>query len=581
MIDLKYSEILKLNKQLGLALQEEQFKVTVLANIITHQLNEIFEYTLRTENINAVVRSGDYDNIVQDAAKFNDSDLIIIFWEAANLIDGLQYKANLMDDAAIELFVSKTCTEIDFALASLQSTSQIVFNKFSSIVFTNNNIKKNKFDIICNKLNAFLEKKQQRNLLLIDIENIIASVSVQKSVDFRFYYSSKALYTIEFYKKYVSHIKNVIFSSKGKSKKALIFDCDNTLWKGILGEDGFDKIEMSGKSKNGVLFEEIQSMAVDLSKKGILIGLCSKNNAEDVENVINHHTDMIIRNEHISIKKINWDDKVSNLKTIAKELNIGLDSLVFIDDSDFELGFIKSLLPEVTLIKVPTNLYEYPSLVRENLSLFYSNSESAEDAKRTELYKQEVLRADEQKTFDNIENYLQSLQLAITIFLNPTNLIPRLSQLTQKTNQFNLTTKRYSEADISKFMNSNDFINVAFEVADKYGDAGVVGICILALNKENKTASIDSFLMSCRVIGRNIETAFLNFLLKYLEDIGIEIVEAQYIRTLKNSQVGDFYNKHGFECVHDSENEKRFKLKLADYKENKITYIKINDGREN
>jgi len=581
MMDLKYTEILRLNNDLGNSLRGDRYCVTVLSNIITNQFNEIFEYVLRSEGINAAVTSGDYDNIVQDAIKYNKSDLVIIFWELANLIDGLQYKANLMDSESTEALISKVCSEIDFTISNLENASLVVFNKFSSIVFNHTNLRSNNFDVICNKLNNYLEQRKGNNFVLIDIEKIFAKISVTRSVDFRYYYSSKALYTIEFYKSYSQFIAPIIKSVKGKAKKALIFDCDNTLWKGILGEDGAEKIEISGKTKSGVVFEEVQNIALELSRKGVLIGLCSKNNPQDVDIILNEHPDMSIRNNNIGIKKVNWEDKATNLKAISTELNIGLDSLVFIDDSEFETGYIKDILPQVTVLKVPTNLYEYPQLIRSNHSLFFNVSQTREDDIKTEMYLQQAKRAEGKNAFNDIESYLISLSLEVTVYQNVSDLIPRISQLTQKTNQFNLTTFRYTEADINSFITDGNTLVLAFDVKDKYGDSGITGVCIVNMEYENASADIDSMLMSCRVIGRNIEIAFFNFLINHLLNLGINELRAKYIKTFKNEQVNLFYDSLGFQCVNESNDFKDYVLQLNNYKRKEIDYIKINYGKEN
>jgi FkbH-like protein len=581
MLDLKYTEILRLNKNLGESMNGDICQVIILSNIITDQFNEIFEYALRSEDINAKVNSGDYDNIVQDALKCNKENIVIVFWELANIIDGLQYKASLMSDDIIDDLVLKVCSEIDLVLNSLEKTSLIIFNKFSSLIFNCENLRQNNFDKICSRLNDYLQQKATANVLLIEIDKILAKLSISKSTDFRYFYSSKALYTVDFYKHYAKFISPIIKSIKGKAKKAIIFDCDNTLWKGILGEDGAEKIEMSGKTKQGVIFEEVQNLALELTKKGILIGFCSKNNLQDVEIIINEHPDMSIRNDNITIKKINWEDKATNLMAIAEELNIGLDSLVFVDDSDFETGHINDGLPQVTVLQVPDNLYEYPQLIRNNQALFFNVSQSKEDLKKTEIYKQQARRTEVQASYKDIEFYLRSLKLEISIHINATELIPRISQLTQKTNQFNLTTKRYTEADVDTFIKKNNITVFTVEVKDNYGDSGVTGVCIIQTNFKNKSANIDSLLMSCRIIGRNIELAFFDFLIEYLRDFEIKVLNAVYIKTYKNEQVNNFYEQMGFECVRNSNNDKYYVLKLDNYKNKSIDYIKVNYGRKN
>ena len=219
-----------------------------------------------------------------------------------------------MKDDKIEEIIKKVKSEIDIVISNMKHTSLILINKFSSMIFNYQNLKPNKLDEIKDELNSYLEKQalSNSNIILIDIDKVLAKTSIYKSIDLRYYYSSRVLYAVQFYKEYSEYIKPIFLSANGKSKKALIFDCDNTLWKGIFGEDGFDGIEMSGKSHHGAIFEEIQSIALELNKKGVIIGICSKNNPHEVDEVINKHPDMKIRDENISIKKINWGDKVSN-----------------------------------------------------------------------------------------------------------------------------------------------------------------------------------------------------------------------------------------------------------------------------
>jgi len=579
--NLKYSEILKTNTKLGSNINSNSYNISVLSNTIINQIKEILEYVLRNENINANVRIGDYDNIIQDSIKYKNSNIVIIFWELCNIIDGLQYKIELFDDEQFEAILKKTKSEIDLTLKNLNKTSLVLFNKFTSMPFSSSNIRKSTLEKLADQLNQYLEGKIQANVKLVALEKVIASVRVEKSLDLRYYYSSKALYTIDFFKAYTEYVKPYIMSANGKAKKALIFDCDNTLWKGILGEDGFDNIEMSSRTKDGAIFSEIQGIALDLNKQGILIGLCSKNNPKDVDEVINSHPDMKLREEHITIKKSNWSDKVTNLRQIAKELNIGLDSLVFIDDSSFEVNLIKEQLPEITVLQVPERLYEYPKMLRENTGLFYNLSLTEEDKKKIGMYKQYVKRENVRKEFTNIDDYLTSLELKMTIYEDNETIIPRMSQMSQKTNQFNLTTKRYTEGDIRNFILSNWTKVFAFSISDKFGDSGVTGLCIINIDTTNKTADIDSFLMSCRIIGRNIEYSFMDYLMDFLKYNKIENVTAKYTTTYKNEQVKEFYDKCSFSLIEFYDKTKKYELVVENYKPKKLKYIEINYGKQN
>ena len=586
MKDLKYSEILKRNAELGKALPnrdcyEKNFKyeVIVLSNIIVSQFNEILEYTLRIKTIPAIVKSGDYDNIVQDSLKYKDLNLVIIFWELCNIIDGLQFKIELFDDQEIDTIVEKTKSEIGLVFKNLQNASLVLFNKFSSIQFSCSSINETKLEKLSAKLNQYLADNMPENVKLVDLEKVIANVGVNPSLDLRYYYSSKALYTIDFFKTYAEHIKPYIMSANGKSKKALIFDCDNTLWKGVLGEEGFDGIEMSSSTGDGTTFSEIQSIALAFNKQGVLIGLCSKNNPADVDEVIKSHPDMQLRDEYITIKKVNWSDKVTNLHEIAGKLNIGLDSLVFVDDSSFEVNFIKEQIPEITVLQVPDRLYDYPKMLRENAGLFYNLSFTDEDKQKVEMYKRQVQREIVKKEYVDIEGYLSSMGFKLTIFEDDKSIIPRMSQMSQKTNQFNLTTQRYTEGDIKSFIANNDSKVFAFSVGDKFGDSGVTGLCIINIDSNSKIAVIDTFLMSCRVIGRNIEYAFMDYLINVIRDCGINTVQSKYIQTQKNEQVKDFFDKCSFSLYGSTEMERNYVLNITGYKTKKIHYIEVIDGK--
>ena len=250
---------------------------------------------------------------------------------------------------------------------------------------------------------------------------------------------------------------------------------------------------------------------------------------------------MQIINEHLAINKSNWSDKVSNLSAIAKELNIGLDSLVFIDDSSFEVNLIREQLPEVTVLQVPKRLYEYPKMLRENRGLFYNLSFTAEDKKKIDMYKQQVERETVKEKFTDIEDYLASLELKMTIYQDDEAIIPRMSQLSQKTNQFNLTTKRYTEGNIKSFIEKDVSKVIAFSVSDKFGDSGVTGLCIINLHDETQSAEIDTLLMSCRIIGRNIEYAFIDYIIDMMKEKKVSSIKASYIKTQKNEQVNFFF----------------------------------------
>jgi FkbH-like protein len=577
---LAYSELLSEHKNLQKSFDKSNtYNIGVISNTIVNQFKEIIEYNLLINNIYSKVTLGDYDNIVQDSIKFKEYDLVVIFWDICNIIDGFQYEIELYDNKTIDEVINKIKNEINLVFKNLSKSSLVIFNSFSDLSFSSLDIQKNKLNYLKDNLNTFLENNLPENFKLINIEKIFCKIGLDNSFDYRFFYSSKSLYSIEFYKSYTLHISPLILAVKGKSKKALIFDCDNTLWKGILGEDGFNGIEMSKHSKNGKIFHEIQKIAITLNKKGILLGLCSKNNQSDVDEVIKNHPGMLLNDDVLTIKKVNWIDKASNLLEISKELNIGLDSIVFIDDSSFEINLIKEQLPDIITIQVPVKLYNYPKLLRENVSLFHNLSYSNEDLQKSKMYKEQVIRNSEKNNFNSIEDYLSSLQLKIKVYDNEKSIIPRMSQMTQKTNQFNLTTKRYTEKDIENFIDDSSFNILSWSVDDKFGENGITGLCIINLLLDKKIAIIDTYLMSCRIIGRNIEFSIMDYIIDSLKKIGINKVSASFIETAKNSQVKDFYKKNSFIQSTKTKNQINFELLIDNYTYHYINYIKIENGK--
>ena len=573
MINLKYSEILKLNKNLEKKDKTSSYNISLLSNITIHQSKEVIEYSIRKEGINANITLGEYDNIIQDSKKQSNNSAVIIFWELAHLFEGFHYKVELLSEIEVVALEKKLKSEIIFVLENLKSCQLVVFNKFSSLLFTSLNIHSSRLNLLKNKLNEYLESLESNNIKLANIDDVISYIGYEKSFDLRYFYSAKAPYSIDFFKAYATYIKPLLMSINGKSKKILIFDCDNTLWKGILGEDGFDGIEMSSETENGKIFQEVQSIASYLSKQGILIGLCSKNNLDDVNNVLFNNEFLVLKDSQIAIKKINWSDKASNLLEISKELNITLQDFVFIDDSEFECNLIKELLPEVTVLQVPKKLINYSKILRDNLGLFYKFSNTYEDSLKTQMYHHQKQRSANQVNFSSIDDYLRSLDLKLKIYKNNSKQISRIAQMSQKTNQFNLTTKRYAAGEINKMMLNKKIIIYTFSVEDKYGDSGVTGLS--SIKKDKDIAEIDSFLLSCRVIGRNLEYAFLDYFIQDLKKQNVKTLNAKFIKSNKNIQVNNFYDECTFKVIFENENTKNYSLMVNNYSKDQINYIKV------
>jgi len=576
MRELKYFEILKELKKL----KEHQaegvtLKIRIISNIIVHQLCEILEYGLLMEGVNAQIILGDYDNIVQDAAKSSTEEIVIIFWEAANITDGFQYKIESMSESAQFEYADKLRQEMKMVFNALDKHKLVIMNRFHAYPFNSVVIHQSKYTRFIQSINEWIESNIPVNFSLAGSESVIASIGFERAFDLRNYFSSKALYTIDFFKTYVYEILPLLTSKTGKVKKVLVLDCDNTLWDGIIGEDGMDGIKMSSKDKGGLPFEAVQYQLLDLAKKGVILCLCSKNNPKDIEEVLNEHPDLVLKEEYIVDKKINWEDKETNIRALARELNLGLDSFVFIDDSDFEVNFIKDRIPEVVVYQVPKKTYQYPGLISQIARLFNAEVATKEDRNKIEQYKSQVLREELKDKTHSVEEYIKSLGIVLTIYQNDPKLIPRMAQLTQKTNQFNLTTKRYSEQEIINMLDDEAFDLFALKVEDKYGDSGITGLAIV--KKDENKATIDTFLMSCRIIGRNIEYRFMD---EIVRQVDLDSLLGTYAKTMKNEQVERFYDQLGFQLIDAQEGNRNYQINRKDYPFHKeYDFIKITNGK--
>lgn len=570
---MKYIDILKRNKELGQELTSEKYKIALISNITITQLKEVLELSLREIGINAEVTLSDYDAIVQESHRFSNFNAVVIFWELINIVDGLQSKIYLMDQDEINRLANKVESEIDIVLRNTKNVPLVIINQFSASLIDNCPLKQGPLDILGDHLNKALRSKVMSSQVILDINSIFSNIGIDKSRDLRQFHTSKTLYSIDFFRNYCKTTLPAFLAVNGKTKKVLVLDCDNTLWDGIIGEDGESGIQMSDVTAKGKIFKEVQTILLGMQKEGVLLALCSKNNEEDVNNVFKNHPDILIRDNHIVSKKINWQDKTRNITEIAEELNLGLDSFVFIDDSNFEVGLVRQELPMVETIQVPANLTEYPILMKELKMLFFSLSNTIEDKNKTEMYLQERQRQEQLKIHDSIDNYLSSLGLSLNIHWDQEISVSRVAQMTQKTNQFNLTTRRYTESDILRMLEDPKYFIATFSVSDQFGDYGVTGMSIIQI--KNSSAIIDSLLMSCRVIGRNLEIAFFDEIVKFLQEKKIKTLFGSYIRTPKNKQVEFFYEELGFKSTKINELQTDFIIQLEDYKARNISYIKI------
>ncbi len=368
-------------------------------------------------------------------------------------------------------------------------------------------------------------------------------------------------------RKMLSHIK----AYKGLARKCLVVDCDNTLWGGIIGEDGIDGISV-GPDSPGREYLDLQKAILELYQQGIILAINSKNNLEDVMNVLNEHPHMLLQEKHFAAIEVNWDDKPSNMRKIAERLNIAIDSFVFLDDNPAEREMMRQMLPQVTTIELPDNPTDFARTLRkrDEFAKLYITSD---DRSRGKMYTVQRKRSEAKAEAASLNDFLKSLQMEVTIRLADKADVKRLSQLTQRTNQFNLTTRRYSESDIDTMRLDNNTSVYVLGLKDKFGDNGTIGIAITVRNDDS--LRIDTFLLSCRVIGRGTEDALVQRILADAQKDKIKTAHAEYISTAKNSLVEGFWEKMGFDVVQKSQDGSKWQFDIPVFKPKKFKYLKI------
>lgn len=405
------------------------------------------------------------------------------------------------------------------------------------------------------------------NFQLIDILSKQAQFGIDYLFDFKNYIKADMIFSIESLPVVAKIIVDQLKVQLGVITKCVIFDLDNTLWGGIIGDDGLEKIQI-GNFGIGKVFTEIQYWAKELKKRGIILCVVSKNTENIALEPFLNHPDMVLKMDDIAVFLANWDNKVSNIRKIQQILNIGFDSMVFIDDNPFERNMVKENIPEVMVPELPEDPSEYLSYLK-SLNLFETTQVSSLDENRTEKYKTEETRLKHASLFKDEESYLKDLNmLALVEPLNPYNL-PRASQLTQRSNQFNLRTIRLSEEELLSFNGTKGQYVLNFSLKDKFGDHGLIAILLLKEINQHQLF-IENWAMSCRVLKRGMENFIINALIDLAAEYNYQELVGEYIPTIKNELVKNLYPSLGFEEVSD-----KWILKTDTYKQlsNTITNI--------
>ncbi|NHI95070.1 MAG: HAD-IIIC family phosphatase [Candidatus Lokiarchaeota archaeon] len=489
-----------------------------------------------------------------------------------------------LDGSFIDLSLDEKQEYIEKVLKEIESLVNEYKKHSSSLLLINNFIEpiNSSYGIIDNKENMGLREfyqiinqklinryKVDKKIYIFDLNKVASSFGIHNITNYKTYYMASMHFSTTFMpylvKEYITYIK----ASRGMTKKCIVLDLDNTLWGGIIGEDGIEGIKLD-TSFPGNQFVDFQKILLNLNKRGVILAINSKNNYQDAIEVIRNHPAMILKEKNFASIKINWEDKAKNLVEISKEIGIGLDSIVFFDDNPVERELVKQALPEVLVIDLPSS----PSLFKqtlENLNIFDQLSLTEEDKKRSEMYHARKERKNLEKSAINIEDYLKNLDILLIIKEWDDFSLPRISNLILKTNQFNLTTKRYTSKEIQDICIDSSYKIYYLHVKDRFGDEGIVGVAII--KRVDKIWEIDSLLMSCRVIGRKIEIAFLYKIIEDAKKEYIETIKGTYIRSKKNDLVSNFYKNVGFRLIQEDERHSEWVLKVKESKIIKPEFI--------
>jgi len=526
-------------------------KLTVLSNInidpIKSQLNKVGFDEVRMAGYNQFM----FELLNPQSALHTQAPQAAFFH-----LDGDELLNVSLDDGTIKWekgMVNDFLTQVALYARSTPATtiilSGIVLSPFTILTHLNHNSGIS-VPRIQETVNRKIEKtaREHANIHYFDFPAIVTHYGLESLVDDKFWYLGRIKYTNTAYVQLARHLKSLVDAIHGKTRKVLVLDLDNTLWGGVIGEDDLQGIQLSEEGI-GKVYRDFQQHIKDLKSIGVLLAICSKNNEADAMEVIEKHPMMVLHDSDFVAKTINWNNKADNIRRISKELELGLDSFVFIDDNPVERELVRQNLPDVMVPEFPKEIEKLNKWFISDVvyPFFPKVILTNEDNVKTDQYKRNIQRKAFEITLD-LNEYIRSLNIKLNISLNDKSQIARISQLTQKTNQFNLTTRRYTEGEIGQFMDDSSKRVYAVDYSDKFGKEGIIAVVIIDILSKD-AIHIDTFLMSCRVIGRNVELSILESIIGSLsKETPLKTIQADYIITAKNSLAKDFYTKCGFEA---------------------------------
>ena len=561
-------------------------KVAFLTSNTSNGLKETMSVLCFENNIKSDIYLTPYAQYNQEILNNNSTlysekyDLIFFSIDVRNLLGDFIYNPYaLTDENRIEFYNSLESSLTTLFANLLQKTDcYIIVQNFNTIFNTSYGILENDQEFglynIINKLNFWLIEytKKNKKVIIFDYNNFISNLGKENAFDEKLYHLGDIILKPNLIPRLSNEYLRYIKAFLGLQKKCIVLDLDNTLWGGIIGESDINQISLS-PFNDGKPFYNFQNLLYSYYKRGVILAINSKNNYKDAINVIQNHPHMILKENYFTSIKINWNNKVDNIIEIAKDINIGLDSIVFIDDDDLNCEMVGKLLPEVEVVHLPKDPTRYLNTLI-NRNLFDTFTITKEDLNKGEMYEAENQRKKLNLSYSDINEYLLNLNIEVDIYKNYVNHLKRISQLTLKTNQFNTTTLRFNELQIEEKLNNSKNLIYSVNVKDKFGDSGITGVAILN-TKDNKWM-IENFLLSCRVLGRNIENVILEFIINEAKKNDINYIEAHFIPSNKNMIAASIFQNNNFTLISKENNLEVWYLDINTFNRKK-TNIKINN----
>ena len=582
---LDYSALLAASRRLDLAGTTRKVRLALLSDAATQRFVPILRTLFCRHGVDAEIYEAPFDalelevyNPASGLYQFQPEFVVILNSVQALRAIFLRRPADsvsFVEETAARATKLWDAIHANLPATLIQSTFVLPYERF----FGNFDLKATEsFYATVGELNRRIAEaaRSRGSVLINDVESVASWLGRRFWFEERFWDSAKYFCALESLPYVAKNIVDVAMASLGQAIKCVVLDLDNTLWGGVIGDDGLDGIQL-GAHGDGEAFYRLQLYLRELRRRGVLLAVCSKNSMENALLPFEKHPEMVLKQADIAMFVANWNDKADNIRQIRETLNIGFDSMVFLDDNAFERNLVRELIPGIVVPELPEEPADYVRAISE-LNLFETTSFSAEDGKRTELYRVEAQRREAQASFASVDEFLQSLAMKMVVARFDSFHLPRISQLMQRSNQFNLTTRRLSEIECKSLMENAGWLPLYAKLEDRLSDHGLISIVTLEARAEE--LAIRDWLMSCRVLARGVEGFLMNRVVEYADKLGLARITAEFVPTAKNGMVKDFFLQFGFAKVaEDSGGATRWELATRAYQPSR-TLIDAKESEE-